>query len=53
MPDAVPLLAGPLSELDEDSLSALIDDLEVSLAPFTDDNGVAFPMGTYFVKAFS
>ncbi|WP_111412012.1 class I SAM-dependent methyltransferase [Billgrantia lactosivorans] len=44
-------LAGPLSELDDDRLSALIADLETSLAPFTDDHGVAFPMETYFVKA--
>ena len=44
-------LAGPLSELEEDQITALITDLDKTLAPFTDDTGVSFPMETYFVTA--
>lgn len=44
-------LAGPLAELDEEKLEALIADLEPALAPYTDDKGVTFPMETYFVSA--
>ncbi len=45
-------LAGPLGELDDRTLQALIADLDDALAPFTDDTGVVFPMETYFVSGY-
>ncbi len=45
-------LAGPLGELDNSTLEALIVDLDNSLTPFTDDAGVVFPMETYFVRGY-
>ncbi len=45
-------LAGPIGALDDDQLAGLIADLTPALAEFTDDNGVAFPMETRFVRAF-
>lgn len=44
-------LAGPLSSLDESRLTALIEDLEPALSPFTDDYGIVFPMETHIVEA--
>jgi ubiquinone/menaquinone biosynthesis C-methylase UbiE len=44
-------LAGPLSELAEDRMHAMMADLEAALEPFTDDPGVTFPMQTYLVQA--
>jgi ubiquinone/menaquinone biosynthesis C-methylase UbiE len=45
-------LAGPLGELDQTRLQAMIQDLEQALRPFTDDRGVKFAMETRFVEAF-
>lgn len=45
-------LAGPLGELSEDGLATLLAELEPALAPFTDDQGVIFPMETRFVDAY-
>jgi ubiquinone/menaquinone biosynthesis C-methylase UbiE len=45
-------LAGPLAALDENDLRDLLKDLDTTLAPYTDDHGVTFPMETRFVTAF-
>lgn len=44
-------LAGPMRELEPSRLRALLTALERVLAPFTDCNGVAFPMETRMVTA--
>lgn len=45
-------LAGPLGGIANDRIQMLLADLEVALAPFTDDSGVIFPMETRFVLAY-
>lgn len=42
-------LAGPLSALDTDEWEALVDELEVELAPWRDDDGLTFPNVTHLV----
>ncbi len=44
-------LAGPLGRLDDDTLVALVAELERGLAPRTDDAGIVFPMETSLVEA--
>lgn len=45
-------LAGPLGEMDGASTEVLLRDLDEVLAPYVDDEGVAFPMETYLVRAY-
>ena len=45
-------LAGPLGKLDDERIAALITELDSVLAPFTDDEGVTFPMETFVVIAY-
>lgn len=44
-------LAGPLGSLDGDTREALLRDVEADLGPYTDDEGIVFPMETYVVTA--
>jgi ubiquinone/menaquinone biosynthesis C-methylase UbiE len=44
-------LAGPVGALAEDRRDALIREVEDALAPYTDDDGVVFPMQTWLVTA--
>lgn len=44
-------LAGPLDSLDGETRNALLRDVEAELRPYTDDEGVVFPMETYVVIA--
>lgn len=44
-------LAGPIGQLDVESREALIDELEERLEPYTDDDGIVFPMQTHIVSA--
>lgn len=45
-------LAGPVGALDGDRYEALGRDLEQTLSPYTDDDGIAFPMQTWLATAY-
>lgn len=40
-------LAGPVGALNEKKRRAMVEDLEIALRPYRDDNGVVFPASTY------
>lgn len=42
-------LAGPVGELDEHRLAALVDRVELALEPYVDDEGLLIPMQTWLV----
>jgi ubiquinone/menaquinone biosynthesis C-methylase UbiE len=42
-------LAAALDALGDDDLAALVKDLAVALRPYTDDDGLVFPMETYLI----
>jgi SAM-dependent methyltransferase len=44
-------LAGPLAALSDESRDALTRDFATALLPYTDDDGVCFPMQTHIVTA--
>jgi hypothetical protein len=44
-------LAEPLAELDTPAFGALVADVEETLAPYTDDDGLAIPMEAHLALA--
>jgi ubiquinone/menaquinone biosynthesis C-methylase UbiE len=49
--EAASPLAGPLAALSNTSRDALVRDVATALSPYTDDDGVCFPMETHIVTA--